>query len=131
MALWEQQNENATHLRHEPTTVPVLLFPGLSRRRPAISDSRNWTSPLAGAVFRRAANAMENNDDKLERQHPLTNAVVKLIGENGNAFAILGRVRRGILHSDRPELADEFIMEATSGDYDHLLATCMRYVTVE
>ena len=62
---------------------------------------------------------------------PLTNAVVKLIGENGNAFAILGRVRRGILHSDRPELADEFIMEATSGDYDHLLATCMRYVTVE
>ena len=62
---------------------------------------------------------------------PLTNAVVKLIGENGNAFAILGRVRRGILHSDRPALADEFIMEATSGDYDHLLATCMRYVTVE
>ena len=62
---------------------------------------------------------------------PLTNAVVKLIGENGNAFAILGRVRRGILNSDRPELADEFIMEATSGDYDHLLATCMRYVTVE
>lgn len=62
---------------------------------------------------------------------PLTNAVVKLIGQNGNAFAILGRVRRGILHSDRPELADEFIMVVTSGDYDHLLATCMRYVTVE
>ena len=62
---------------------------------------------------------------------PLTNAVVKLIGENGNAFAILGRVRHGILHSDRPELADDFISEATSGDYDHLLATCMRYVSVE
>ena len=70
---------------------------------------------------------MTNSNDNA----PLTNAVVKLIGENGNAFAILGRVRRGILHSDHPELADEFIMEATSGDYDHLLATCLRYVTVE
>ena len=70
---------------------------------------------------------MTNSNDNT----PLTNSVVKLIGENGNAFAILGRVRRGILHSDRPELADEFITEATSGDYDHLLATCMRYVTVE
>ena len=70
---------------------------------------------------------MTNSNDNT----PLTNSVVKLIGENGNAFAILGRVRRGILRSDRPELADEFIMEATSGDYDHLLATCMRYVTVE
>ena len=29
------------------------------------------------------------------------------IGEDGNAFAILGRVRRGILRSDHPELADE------------------------
>lgn len=70
---------------------------------------------------------MTNSNDNT----PLTNAVVKLIGEDGNAFAILGRVRRGILRSDHPELADEFIMEATSGDYDHLLATCMRYVTVE
>ena len=70
---------------------------------------------------------MTNSNDNT----PLTNAVVKLIGENGNAFAILGRVRRGILCSDHPELADKFVMEATSGDYDHLLATCMRYVTVE
>ncbi len=70
---------------------------------------------------------MTNSNDTT----PLTNAVVKLIGEDGNAFAILGRVRRGILRSDHPELADEFITEATSGDYDHLLATCVRYVTVE
>ena len=51
---------------------------------------------------------MTNSNDNT----PLTNAVVKLIGENGNAFAILGRVRRGILHSDRPEHADEFNKEA-------------------
>ena len=38
---------------------------------------------------------MTNSNDNT----PLTNAVVKLIGEDGNAFAILGRVRRGILLS--------------------------------
>jgi hypothetical protein len=62
---------------------------------------------------------------------PLTDAVVQLVGEDGNAFAILGRVRRAILKSNRPELAEAFMQEAMAGDYDHLLATCMRYVTVE
>jgi hypothetical protein len=62
---------------------------------------------------------------------PITNAVVQLTGEDGNAFAILGRVRRAIARSNHPELADEFIQEATSSDYDHLLTTCFRYVTVE
>lgn len=66
-----------------------------------------------------------------ENTGPLTDAVVRLVGEDGNAFAILGRVRRAILRSNHPELADDFIQEATSGDYNHLLATCMRYVTVE
>jgi hypothetical protein len=62
---------------------------------------------------------------------PLTDAVVQLTDEDGNAFGILGRVRRAITRSNHPELADEFLTEATSGDYDHLLRTCMRYVTVE
>ena len=62
---------------------------------------------------------------------PLTNAVVQLTGHDGNAFAILGRVRRAIARSNHPDLADEFIQEATSSDYDHLLATCFRYATVE
>ena len=62
---------------------------------------------------------------------PLTNAVVVLTGTDGNAFAILGKVRRAILKSNHPELIDQFMTEATSGDYDQLLATCFRYVTVE
>lgn len=62
---------------------------------------------------------------------PLTDAVVVLTGTDGNAFAILGRVRRAILRSNHPELADDFIAEATSGDYDALLCTCFKYVTVE
>lgn len=56
---------------------------------------------------------------------------VKLVGTDGNAFAILGTVQRAMR---RAGLTDEqisiFNREATSGDYDHLLATCMRYVDV-
>lgn len=62
---------------------------------------------------------------------PLTDAVVQLTGKDGNVFLILGLVQRAILRSNRPELADAFFEEATSGDYDHVLVTCMRYVTVE
>lgn len=62
---------------------------------------------------------------------PLTDAVVQLTGEDGNAFSILGRVRRAIAKSNHPELAEAFMQEATAGDYDHLLHTCMRYVTVD
>lgn len=62
---------------------------------------------------------------------PLTDAVVILTGTDGNAFAILGKVRRAILKSNHPELADQFVTDATSGDYDQLLVTCFRYVTVE
>lgn len=79
-------------------------------------------------------NKMENYesaDQAPDNTAPLTDAVVQLVGEDGNAFAILGRVRRAILKSDRPELAAEFMREATSGDYDHLLQTCMRYATIE
>jgi len=61
---------------------------------------------------------------------PFTDAVVQLTGEDGNAFAILGRVKRAIMRSNHPELAEAFIKEATAGDYDHLLCTCMLYVTV-
>lgn len=62
---------------------------------------------------------------------PLTGAIVQLTGTSGNAFAILGHVRRAIVLSGRPHLAGTFMIEATDGDYDHLLATCMRHVRVE
>jgi hypothetical protein len=57
---------------------------------------------------------------------------VKLVGEDGNAFNILGRVARamrkaGVNKAER----DLFMQEATSGDYNHLLATVMRWVDVE
>lgn len=66
-----------------------------------------------------------------ECQAPLTDAVVQLTEQDGNAFVILGHVRRAILSSNRPELAEQFVVDATAGEYYHLLATCLRYVTVE
>lgn len=65
-----------------------------------------------------------------ELTFPLTDAVVDLTGNRGNAFALLGRVRSAIRKSNHPELADQFVLDATVGDYDHLLATCFVYVTV-
>jgi hypothetical protein len=65
------------------------------------------------------------------KMKPLTNAKVRLSGEDGNAFFILARVKKAILRSNKPELAEEFYKKATSGDYDNLLQTCMEYVEVE
>lgn len=57
---------------------------------------------------------------------------VKLVGEDGNAFAILGRVTKAMRKAqvDQTEIK-AFQNEATSGDYDHLLATVMRWVEAE
>jgi hypothetical protein len=66
----------------------------------------------------------------MKQDVPLTDAVVKLTGQDGNAFNLLGLVRKAILKSNQPDLADAFMREATSGDYHHLLQTCMRYVEV-
>lgn len=57
---------------------------------------------------------------------------VKLVGEDGNAFAILGRVAQALRRAgvDRAE-QDAYFAEATSGDYDHLLQTTMSWVSVK
>lgn len=62
---------------------------------------------------------------------PITNAKVKLSGTDGNAFMILGKVSMAIKKSDKPELVDKFLEEAKQRDYNHLLATCFKYVEVD
>ncbi len=55
---------------------------------------------------------------------------VQLSGEDGNALFIIGRVRKAMRRAklDRAEV-EAFTAEATSGDYDNVLQTAMRYVT--
>lgn len=57
--------------------------------------------------------------------------VVQLIGEDGNAFGVLGLVTRALREAGVPkEERDAFMREATGGDYDGLLGTCMKWVDV-
>lgn len=57
---------------------------------------------------------------------------ISLIGEDGNAFAILGRTRRALLHGGVDfKDADAFLKEATKGDYNHLLVTVMDWVSTD
>lgn len=56
---------------------------------------------------------------------------VELSGQDGSAFAILGRVSNALKRAGHPDAANEFVTEATNGDYDHLLQTAMGYVNVE
>ncbi len=57
---------------------------------------------------------------------------VQLSGEDGNAFAILGRTTAAMRQAGVPQdEIDSFFAEATSGDYDHLLQTTMRWVDCE
>lgn len=56
---------------------------------------------------------------------------VQLTGEDSNAFNIIGRVRKAMERGNVPEEdIASFTQEATSGDYNHLLCTCMEWVTV-
>ena len=54
---------------------------------------------------------------------------LELAGKDGNAFAILGRAKRVARENDMDW--DKIQKEATSGDYDNLLQTMMKYFDVE
>lgn len=57
---------------------------------------------------------------------------VQLVGVNGNAYVIVGKVAKAMRRAGcSKEHIAAYKAEATSGDYDHLLATTMRYVDVE
>jgi len=57
---------------------------------------------------------------------------VKLVGEDGNVFAIMGRVKRALKEAGADkEYVMKYLEEAAGGNYDHLLAISMEYVDVE
>ncbi len=73
----------------------------------------------------------------MEPKYP--NIEVQLSGEDGNAMMIIGSVRRALKRGPREMQLDPpttissevkaFTDEATSGNYDNVLQTCMRWVT--
>lgn len=59
-----------------------------------------------------------------------TGITVKIIGADGNVFNLLGICRRALRREGRLDLWDEFYKEATSGDYNHAIATIADYFEV-
>jgi hypothetical protein len=56
---------------------------------------------------------------------------VVLLGNNGNAFYILGAVKQAMREAGVSKSEFEsYYAEATAGDYDHLLQTTLRWVNV-
>jgi hypothetical protein len=56
---------------------------------------------------------------------------VELVGQDSNAFNLLGLTQRALRKSGVPEeKISEFFSEATAGSYDELLQTIMRWVEV-
>ena len=56
---------------------------------------------------------------------------VELVGHDGNAFAIMGKVSKALYNEGADkEYIDKYKEEAMSGDYDELLITTMKYVNV-
>jgi len=57
---------------------------------------------------------------------------VKLIGEDGNAFGIMGMVKRALRAAGADqEYINQYLQKSMAGDYDNLLMVAMDYVTVE
>ena len=59
-----------------------------------------------------------------------TSIEVKIIGADGNVYNLLGICRRALQKVRRMDLWDEFYAEATSGDYNHALATIAEYFEI-
>ena len=51
-----------------------------------------------------------------------------MVGLDGNAYSIMGRVKRALEKGGRKDLVAPFLKEAQSGDYDNLLITVEAYV---
>lgn len=53
----------------------------------------------------------------------------ELVGQDGNAFAIMARVKQALRRAGVPtSVQAEYTKRATSGDYSNLLAVSMEYV---
>ena len=63
---------------------------------------------------------------------PLNKPSVELVGQDGNAFSVIGLVKKALKHAGADkEYVDKYLNEAISGDYDRLLVVSMEYVNLE
>ena len=53
-----------------------------------------------------------------------------LVGQDGNAFALMGYTARALKETGHRDLIDEMRQRATSGDYWNLVAVCDEYIQI-
>lgn len=69
---------------------------------------------------------------EIEVPADLVKPTVRLVGEDGNAFAIMGRVERALRRAGNPpEVIDSYLDQSQAGDYDHLLRVAMAFTEHE
>lgn len=128
-------NRNRVIDRHDEIRLPVGL----------LKDSDHAYYALHGAwkaeVEEWVAKGMPDRSSQLPMMlYPAAAAqaarypwiAVQLSGEDGNAFAILGRVQRAMREAgiSAGEIQN-FFSEATAGNYDRLLQTCVKWVNAK
>lgn len=59
-----------------------------------------------------------------------TGIELNLSGINGNVFSIIGAAHKALRKAGKADLFEQFEREATSGDYDHVIQTCMKWFEV-
>ena len=63
---------------------------------------------------------------------PKYDTTVELVGHDGNAYAIMGRVRAALKKAGATdEELSQYYAESTAGDYDNLLRVAMEWVNVD
>ena len=53
-----------------------------------------------------------------------------LVGVDGNAYAVMGYTARALKRTGHRDLVEQMHKEATAGDYDNLLAVCMKHIDI-
>ena len=72
-----------------------------------------------------------SEDSEVVKMLHFPNVGVKLVGVDGNAFVIIGKVVRALKKAGASQdEIDKYKAEAKSGDYDNLLQVTMRWVDV-
>lgn len=88
------------------------------------------THSIDGVPMENPADAPEPAAERTGPKYPQVE--VQLTGRDGNAFAILGRIQAAMHAAGIPnEEYRAFELEATQGNYDHLLCTARKWITVK
>jgi hypothetical protein len=84
---------------------------------------KGWLIPVSG----------ENEGNEVIRQLKEQNKpelIIELSGPTGNAYYILGATMQLLQSEGREDATANYLKEATSGNYEHLLEVTRRYVNL-